>query len=432
MASAKVAAPMNSIDVPAKGPAANIVDYDLLFDCVHCGLCLESCPTYVITRRETDSPRGRIYLMKALAEGRIELDESAVRHLDLCLGCRGCETACPSGVHYGRLIERARDYVARNYRRSSGERIRRRLIGGLFTSYLWIRIAAAPVRAARALGLEGLLRALAPRSLRRMLDLFPKGRPVSSAPWSDRKPEVGRPVAMVHPGCVARALAGSETINTENALRAAGYPVSESRPMKCCGALDLHSGNRARAIELARANTRAFRKSGAEVILSAASGCSAAMASYGDLLRDDPEYGADGAILAAKVRDLSTMLADTGEPVARRLDCIVTYHDSCHLAHGLKVREAPRRLLMSIPGVKLVEMAESDLCCGSAGTYNLTEPKMADELVRRKVDNIVATGANYVVLANPGCEFQISSEIRRRGIKTRAINIADFLALANR
>jgi glycolate oxidase iron-sulfur subunit len=236
----------------------------------------------------------------------------------------------------------------------------------------------------------------------------------------------------VHHGCVARAVASGENLNTENALRAAGYPVVKLKAAPCCGALDLHSGNRRRAIDFARANVRAFKRSGASAILSAASGCAAAMAGYRELLHDDPEYAADAAAMSAAVRDLSTMLVEAGEPIARGLECTVTYHDSCHLAHGLKVRETPRKVLNSIPGVKLVEMAESDLCCGSAGTYNLTEPEMADALVRRKVDNIVATGADYVVLANPGCEFQIAAELARRRSKTRAIHIADLIALANR
>jgi glycolate oxidase iron-sulfur subunit len=200
----------------------------------------------------------------------------------------------------------------------------------------------------------------------------------------------------------------------------------------CCGALDLHSGNRARAIAFARRNVRAFERSGAAVILSAASGCAAAIAVYGELLRDDPQYAAGAARMAGAVRDLSTMLADAGGPVARQLECTVTYHDSCHLAHGLKVREAPREVLRSIPGVRLIEMAEADLCCGSAGTYNLLEPGISGELARRKAGNIIAAGADYVVLANPGCEFQIAAELRRRGAKTRVIHLADFIALANR
>lgn len=418
---------------PASGPRRDVVDYELLFDCVHCGLCLESCPTYVLTRREMDSPRGRIYLMKALAEETLRLDDSAVRHLDLCLGCRACETACPSGVHYGRLIERATAYVEQHHRRSFRERLKRRLIGAIFPYPRRLRWLVAPLRFAERLHLRGLLRALMPGGTGAWLDLVPRrGDAVASDSWTQWTASADGPLALVHRGCVAQVLADSENRNSEHALRAAGFRVAELAETECCGALDLHAGNRERALEFARRNVRALKRSGAELILSAASGCAAAIAEYGELLKNEPAYADDAREISARVRDLSTLLVGAGLPVGRELRCVVTYHDSCHLAHGLGVRETPRQLLKSIPGVALVEMAESDLCCGSAGSYNLTEPAMARDLVRRKVDNIVATGADYVVLGNPGCEFQIAAELRRRGAKTRAVHLADFIALANR
>jgi glycolate dehydrogenase iron-sulfur subunit len=418
---------------PASAPRRDVVDYELLFDCVHCGLCLESCPTYVLTRREMDSPRGRIYLMKALAEGTLELDDSAVRHLDLCLGCRGCETACPSGVHYGQLIERATAYVESNYRRSFRERLKRRLISAIFPYPRRLRWLVAPLRLAERLHLRGLVRALMPGGVGAWLDLIPRrDEAVASGSWNQWKASADGPFALVHRGCVAQVLADSENRNSEHALRAAGFRLVEAGETECCGALDLHAGNRERALEFARRNVRTLKGSGAEVILSAASGCAAAIASYGELLKNEPAYADDARQVSARVRDLSTLLVAADLPVAREMRCIVTYHDSCHLAHGLGVRETPRQLLKSIPGVTLVEMAESDLCCGSAGSYNLTEPAMARDLVRRKVDNIVATGADYVVLGNPGCEFQIAAELRRRAAKTRAVHLADFIALANR
>ncbi len=424
---------IQSPGTPAAKPRRDVVDYERLFECVHCGLCLESCPTYVLTRREMDSPRGRIYLMKALAEGRIELDDSTVRHLDLCLGCRGCETACPSGVHYGLLIERAADYVERNHRRSFRERAKRRLISAIFPYPERLRRLIAPLRLAERLHLRGLIRALMPGSVAEWLDLVPRrDERVASDSWMQWTASADGPLALVHHGCVAQVLADSENRNSEHALRAAGFRVIELGETECCGALDLHAGNRERALEFARRNVRALKRSGAEVILSAASGCAAAIAEYGELLKNEPEYAADAREVSARVQDLSSLLVGAKLPVGRELKCVVTYHDSCHLAHGLGVRETPRQLLKSIPGVTLVEMAESDLCCGSAGSYNLTEPAMARELVRRKVDNIIATKADYVVLGNPGCEFQIEAELRRRGAKTRAIHLADFLALANR
>jgi glycolate dehydrogenase iron-sulfur subunit len=413
-------------------PVRDVVDYELLFDCVHCGLCLEACPTYLATRVEMDSPRGRVYLMKALAEGKLELDADAARHLDLCLGCRGCETACPSGVHYGRLIEDARAYVERTYRRGFGDRLRRALISAIFPYPTRLRIALAPIRIIDALRLRRPLAALMPRGMRRWLELLPTpGAPSRqpTPPLASPPSEGARSVA-VHRGCVARVLADSENLNSERVLAAAGYRIVRVDDAPCCGALDLHAGNRERALEFARANVRALSAAGPDAIISAASGCSTAMAEYGLLLKDDPELAESARNVAARVADLSALVLEGTLLPKREFRCTVTYHDACHLVHGMGVREAPRRLLGSIPGVTLVEMEESDVCCGSAGSYNLTEPAMSHELVRRKVDHIVATGADYVVLANPGCEFQISAELRRRGCATRVVHLADFLAMA--
>jgi glycolate oxidase iron-sulfur subunit len=420
--------------VTLPNPVRDVCDYDLLFDCVHCGLCAEACPTYVVTRCEMDSPRGRIYLMKSLAEGRIELDDDAARHLDLCLGCRGCETACPSGVHYGRLIEGARSFVERNHRRSLADRLKRWAISAIFPYPNRLRMLLGPLKLVDRLGLRPALRAICPRKLRDWLDLLPPleakshpiGRETAIAPRADA------PTVVVHHGCVAQVLADSENVNSERLLAAAGYRVVQLAPTSCCGALDLHSGNAARAHDFARANVRALKNSGVDAIVSAASGCSVAIAEYGDLLRDEPEFGEDARTVSSKVRDLSSLLLEAPSKPKQELRCRITYHDACHLAHGLGVREAPRKLLASIPGVTIIEMTESDLCCGSAGSYNLTEPTMARDLARRKADNIVATGADYVVLANPGCEFQIAAELRRRGSKIKVVHLADFLAMASR
>jgi glycolate oxidase iron-sulfur subunit len=378
-----------------------------------------------------DSPRGRIYLMKSLAEGCIELDDDAARHLDLCLGCRGCETACPSGVHYGRLIEGARSFVERNHRRGFVDRFKRRAVSAIFPYPERLRTLLAPLKLADSLGLRPALRAIAPRMIRNWLDLVPppEAHPLAGTTVA---PRADAPAVVVHHGCVAQVLANSENLNSERLLAAAGYRVVQLEPTSCCGALDLHSGNASRARDFARTNVRALRNSGADAIISAASGCSVAIAEYGDLLRDEPEFAKDARAVSSKVRDLSSLLLDAPASPKREFRCRVTYHDACHLAHGLGVREGPRKLLASIQGVTIVEMAESDLCCGSAGSYNLTEPAMARDLVRRKADNIVATGADYVVLANPGCEFQIAAELRRRGSKIRVVHLADFLAMASR
>ena len=414
-------------------PVRGVSDYDLLFDCVHCGLCAEACPTYIVTRCEMDSPRGRIYLMKSLAEGRIGLDDDAVRHFDLCLGCRGCETACPSGVHYGRLIEGARLLVEQHHRRSFVDRFKRRVIGAIFPYPHRLRMLLAPLKLVDRVGLRPALRVVLPRMIHDWLDLLPPFerdlRPLAKG--ANIFPRTDAPTVVVHHGCVAQVLANSENMNSERLLAAAGYRVVQLESTSCCGALDLHSGNGSRARDFARANVRALKNSGADAIVSAASGCSVAIAEYGDLLKDEPEFAEDARAVSSKVRDLSSLLLDAPARPKREFRCRVTYHDACHLVHGLGVREAPRKLLASIPGVTIVEMTESELCCGSAGSYNLTEPAMARELARRKADNIVVTGADYVVLANPGCEFQIAAELRRRGSKIKVVHLADFLALAS-
>jgi glycolate oxidase iron-sulfur subunit len=411
-------------------PVRDVVDYELLFDCVHCGLCLEACPTYIVTRAEMDSPRGRIYLMKSLAESGLELDGDAVRHLDLCLGCRGCETACPSGVHYGRLIEDARAYVERHHQRGPLDRLRRALISAVFPYPNRLRAMLAPLALAERLHLRGAIEAILPKSLREWLELLPPlvRRGQRTPAQVEAHAQADAPSVVVHHGCVAQVLADSENRNSERLLAAAGYRVLQMPETVCCGALDLHAGNDRRAIAFARANVRALKDLAPDAIVSAASGCSTAIAEYGAILKHDAA-ASDAREIESKVRDLSALLLER-TPQFRELQCTVTYHDACHLVHGLGVRDNPRKLLRSIPGVRLVELLESDLCCGSAGSYNLTEPEMARALAKRKADHIIATGADYVVLSNPGCEFQIAAELRRRSAQIKVIHLADFLALA--
>ena len=414
-------------------PVRQVTDYELLFDCVHCGLCAEACPTYVVTRREMDSPRGRIYLMKALAEGRADLDDDAARHLDLCLGCRGCETACPSGVHYGRLIEGARAYVEKNHERSFFDRIKRRAVGAIFPYPARLRALLAPLRVLEVTHLRTAFQTILPARVREWMELLPRlgsgNRPLM--PESSTALEADAPTVVVHHGCVAQVLANSENINSERLLAAAGYRIVPMPTTECCGALDLHSGNDARALEFVRANVRALGKIAPDAIVSAASGCSAAIAEYGKILKEDPELADAARAIASKVTDLSALLLARNFKPAREFRHTVTYHDACHLAHGMGVRQSPRDLIKSIPGVTLIELEQSDLCCGSAGTYNLTEPAMARELARRKAANIEATRAEIVVLANPGCEFQIAAELRRRQSSIKVMHLADFLALAS-
>jgi glycolate oxidase iron-sulfur subunit len=416
---------------PTPGPVRDVVEYELLFDCVHCGLCLEACPTYILTRAEMDSPRGRIYQMKALAEGRLEADADVVHHLDFCLGCRGCETACPSGVHYGALIEQTRAWIERSYSRRFTDRLQRWAIGMLFPYPARLRLALAPLKLVEMAGLRPALERALPRALREWIELLP---PLTSNVYSTNDgaavPTRSQASVAVHRGCVAQVLADSANRNAARLLAGSGYRIGPLERTVCCGALDLHSGNRKRALQFARANVRAIRDSAVDFVISTASGCSTAMAEYGELLKDDPELAQTARAISGKVRELSALMLEAQNPVSGGLECTVTYHDACHLAHGLGIREQPRALLRSIPGVKLVEMESSDLCCGSAGTYNLTNPDAARALAERKAATIEATGADYVVLANPGCQFQIAAELRRRGARTKVIHLADFLALA--
>jgi glycolate oxidase iron-sulfur subunit len=268
----------------------DVVEYELLFDCVHCGLCLEACPTYALTRAEMDSPRGRIYLMKALAEGRLPLDSDAARHLDLCLGCRGCETACPSGVHYGRLIEGARTFVEKHHQRSLMDRIRRAAVNAIFPYPARMRALLFPLKLIERVGLRPALSRTLPHAMREWLDLLPSlNRAAQYNGAIHATPPANAPTVVVHHGCVAQVLADSENIATERVLAAAGYRVLRMVDTACCGALDLHSGNRSRALEFARRNVRALAELAPDAIVSAASGCSTAIAEYGILLRDDQQ-----------------------------------------------------------------------------------------------------------------------------------------------
>ncbi len=287
-----------------------------------------------------DSPRGRIYLMKSLAEGRIELDDDAARHLDLCLGCRGCETACPSGVHYGRLIEGARSFVERNHRRSFADRLKRRAVSAIFPYPDRLRALLTPLKLVDHLGLRPALRAIMPHMVRDWLDLLPpldaNSRPLAKA--AAVTPRADAPTVVVHHGCVAQVLADSENVNSERLLAAAGYRVVQLAPTSCCGALDLHSGNAARALDFARANVRALKNSGADAIVSAASGCSVAIAEYGDLLKDEPEFAEDARAVSSKVRDLSSLLLDA--PVEAEARISMPHHVSRRLSPRARTRRA--------------------------------------------------------------------------------------------
>jgi glycolate oxidase iron-sulfur subunit len=394
------------------------IDRAALDTCVHCGLCLASCPTYVELGTEADSPRGRIQLVRAIADGAAPSAE-ATRHLDLCLGCRACETACPSGVPYGRLIESVRPVLEAG--RPVGTRVARRLLSRVLTSPSARRAAFAPARLVA--GWRALTRVPFVRyatALRR--------RRFSKLPAVVEAEGAVRGTAVLVTGCVADTLFRDTNVATARLLARAGVRVLVPRDLGCCGALASHLGVADMAERLGREATRIFHESGADWIVTNAAGCGAHLRGMGHVLPGDVA----AARLAEKSRDALELLAELGLPApVGRLDRKIAVHDPCHLAHGQNVRSAPRTLLAAIPGVELVELAESDWCCGSAGTYNLTEPAMAARLLERKLANVVRCGADVVAAANPGCVLQMRAGALARGLDVAIEHPVDVLARAH-
>jgi glycolate oxidase iron-sulfur subunit len=393
---------------------------ELVGDCVHCGFCLPTCPTYTLWGEEMDSPRGRIYLMKSGLEGE-PMTDAMVQHFDACLGCMACVTACPSGVQYDRLIEATRAQVERRHDRPPGDRALRTAIFALFPHKRRLRLMRGPLRAYQATGLQralrrsGLLARMAPR-LAVMADLAPRMTRRDRLP--ERVPAVGprRAVVGLLTGCVQGEFFPGVNAATVRVLAAEGCDVIMPRAQGCCGALSVHNGREAEAQRYARRTIDTFEAAGVDAVVVNAAGCGSSMKEYADLLAEDPEYAERAARLSAKVRDVSEFLAEVG-PVARRhpLDVTVAYHDACHLAHAQGVRAQPRALLRDIPGLQLREIPEGELCCGSAGIWNILFPEPARQLGDRKAGNVAATGAALLVTANPGCLMQIGSAFQRRG-----------------
>ncbi len=395
---------------------------ELIKDCVHCGFCLPSCPTYVLWGEEMDSPRGRIHLMKAGLEGE-PLSASMVSHFDACLGCMACVTACPSGVQYGTLINDTRAQVERRFERPPPQRLLRQAIFRLFPYPRRLRALRGPLalyqrsRLDQLLQRSGLLDRLPP-TLRVMESLTPKLTRREKLP--QRMPASGprRAVVGLLTGCVQDALFPEVNAATARVLAAEGCDVVIPRGQGCCGALSQHMGRENEAISFARALIERFDAAGVDHVVVNAAGCGSAMKEYAHLLRDDPVYAARAHAFVERTRDVSELLVELG-PVAPRhpLDVTIAYHDACHLGHAQGVRSQPRELLRAIPGLSLTEIAEADLCCGSAGVYNLLNPEPATELGDRKARNVLATGASVLVTANPGCLMQISASARRLGGK---------------
>jgi glycolate oxidase iron-sulfur subunit len=397
------------------------IDYELFMDCVHCGLCLGSCPTYVETGNENDSPRGRIYLWRAVTDGRAELSDAVRHHLDLCLECRACETACPSGVQYGKIIGSYKKDTARlGSIFPTLNPLQRWMLFHLTPYANRMRWALAPLRFLQRFGLGGLVRKMGrwlPPSLRRMQDIVPR-----LAPQYRRLPELlpaeGRRRARValFVGCAADAFFPQTTLATARVLQRNGCEVWVPRGQGCCGALHYHAGLVEPAQQFAAANCGVFGAQLADVdaIINNAGGCGPVLKEYAHLLEQTPS-AATAAAFAAKVRDISEFLVELG-PIAPQhpLKIKATYHDACGLSHAQKIRQQPRQLLEMIPGLQLVPLTESEFCCGAAGSYNLTQPEMSEQLGRRKADRILATGAQAVFTGNVGCLLQIVRYLREQ------------------
>jgi glycolate oxidase iron-sulfur subunit len=410
---------------------------DVIADCVHCGFCLPTCPTYSLWGEEMDSPRGRIVLMKAGLEEDSELSPTIVTHIDRCLGCMACVTACPSGVRYDELIEDTRAQIERNHERTPFERLVRRGIFETFPHPARMRALAPLIGAGRALGLAsaarrrrgGLLGRL-PR-LRTMLELSPErsAEPPPASVTPARGARRGR-VGLLQ-GCVQRVFFSGVNAATARVLSAEGYEVVAPSEPRCCGALQLHAGDDGPARELARRTIEAF--DGCDLVAVNAAGCGSGMKDYAHLLRDDPEWAERAEAFSARVRDVSELLA-ADEPVAARrpVRMRVAYHDACHLAHAQGVRTQPRELLCGIPELELVEPAEWEICCGSAGLWNLVNPEPAAELGSRKARNLLATGADAVAAGNPGCALQIAAHSERLGREIRVLHPVELLDMSIR
>jgi glycolate oxidase iron-sulfur subunit len=404
---------------------------DLIGDCVHCGFCLPTCPTYVLWGEEMDSPRGRIVLMK---EGHEEISAPLMTHLDRCLGCMACVTACPSGVKYDKLIEDARPQLERNLDRPPLERAHRRLIFELFTRPGRLRALAPGAALAQRLGLPRLarrprVRRLAPR-LAAMLSMTPEASMRSSLSRLPERFEARgekRGTVALLQGCVQRVFFADVNEATARVLAAEGFEVHVPRAPRCCGALPMHAGEDVQARGLAKATIEAL--DGYDTVIVNAAGCGSAMKDYGHVLRDEPDWAERAAAFSARVRDVSEFLAQA-EPRAERrpIEIKVAYHDACHLAHAQGVRSQPRELLRGIPGLELVEPADWELCCGSAGIYNLVQPEPAAQLGERKARNLLDTGAEAVVAGNPGCALQISAHTERLGRPLPVLHPMELLA----
>lgn len=430
---------MSSKDSSSTSSSEVALDDRLFLDCVHCGLCTSACPTYVELGNENDSPRGRIYLMRAVNDGRLELNRSVRRHLELCLDCRACETACPSGVQYGRLIEPFRIAMEEDTQSDEPPKTQdwfhRWILFGLFPNRARMKAAMQLARWGQRFKLDqlvlkmGLQRVLPPR-LQQLVTMLP---PLPQKPLPDLPREfkaIGKRRARVamFRGCVGDVMFQQTQWATARVLQANGCDVVVPENQTCCGAIHFHAGSQQPAREMADQNVQQFPTDVDAIVVNVA-GCGSMLKDYGHHWHDNQQ--AARSQFADRVKDVHLFLDQLGlVPPQQELNEKVTYHDACHLVHAQGVRDAPRNLLRQIPGLELVELVESELCCGAAGTYNLTEPEMSKRLAQRKLQHILDTGANTIATGNAGCLLQIAREARQQGHVLRVVHPIDLLAEA--
>jgi len=409
---------------------------DLIDKCVHCGFCLATCPTYALWGEEMDSPRGRIYLMTLGLEGQVQLDPTFVNHMDNCLGCMACLTACPSGVQYDKLIEATRAQIERNYPRPSANRMLRKMLFEIFPRPERLRRLLGPMRIYQRSGLQSLVRRsgllkLFPASLGAMEALMPS-RPRNNSggvlperveAQGERRLRVGMLL-----GCVQSVFFPEVNAATARVLAAEGCEVVIPKDQGCCGALMIHAGEEKAALDYARRTIDAFEGVQVDKVVSNAAGCGSNLKDYGYLLREDTRYAERAKAFSARCRDISEVLAELEPRAARHpIPLKVAYHDSCHLQHAQAVRTQPRSVLGKIPGLQTLEPAEAALCCGSAGIYNLVRPGPAQELGERKVRNVLATNPDIVASGNPGCLLQLQSGLRASGSGLPVVHVVELV-----
>src|SRR3989440_9813713 len=469
---------LNLQATPGEGPLRRQTHtYDLMRQCIHCDFCLPTCPTYAVLGVEMDSPRGRIYQMQAVAEGRMEISPEFVEHMYCCLGCRACETACPSGVQFGKLIEAAREQIQMEvaqtplfdghmqelpepegseqyplhrdegrspHLESPTERLLRRFFFDLMLpSRLVTSLVFAGLKVYQRSGLQALARRTGlldavnalPSPLQGKLkipeelmppasgDLLPQLLPEITPALGKKRLRVG-----FVSGCIMDQVYRDINEATIRVLTANGCEVVTPPRQQCCGALHVHAGEAERGRQLARHNIEVFEPYNCDAIIINSAGCGSNLKEYGHLLRDDPAYATRANVFSAKVKDVTEFLMsidlnrDMGE-----VPHTVTYHHACHLFHGQKIKQQPAQLLKAIPGLTIVDLKEADWCCGSAGIYNITNQEMASQLLERKINNIVVTGANVIATANPGCMIQIALGARERGLELDVVHPIQLL-----